>query len=141
MVRVLTVSDRRSVEQYIEVPFRLYRNDPLWVPPLRSDMRRMMSPRKNPLFAEADIQHFVAVDDDGTPLGRISTTIHHDYNRRFGEERAFFGFFESEWRSDVADALFEAAKAWAMSRGKRWIGPTPLPAPCGCSRTSPGAAR
>lgn len=121
MIRILTVSDRRSAAQYIEVPFRLYRNDPLWVPPLRADMRRMMSPRKNPLFAEAEIEHFVAVDGNGTPLGRISTTIHHDYNRRFGEDRAFFGFFESERRSDVADALFEAARAWALARGKRTL--------------------
>ena len=121
MITVLPVSDRRTTALYIETPFRLYQNDPLWVPPLRADMRKMMSPKKNPLFAEADIQHFVAVDSMGTPLGRISATIHHDYNRRFGEDHAFFGFFECEQRPDVAKALFEAVESWALSRGKRTL--------------------
>jgi hypothetical protein len=81
----------------------------------------MMSPKKNPLFAEADIAYFVAVDNMGTPLGRISATVHHDYNRRFGEDHAFFGFFECEQRSDVSKALFEAVERWAWSRDKRTL--------------------
>lgn len=118
MITVLPVTDRRLTDLYIDMPFRLYRDDPLWVPPLRSDMRKMMSPKKNPLFAEAIIEHYVAVDPSGAPLGRVSATIHHEYNRRFGEDRAFFGFFECEPRQEVANALFAAIEKWALAHGK-----------------------
>ncbi|QNM98213.1 N-acetyltransferase [Chitinimonas koreensis] len=124
MITVLPVTDRRLTDLYIDLPFRLYRHDPLWVPPLRADMRKLMSPKKNPLFAEAAIEHFVALDSAGVAVGRISATIHHDYNRRFGEQHVFFGYFESENRQDVADALLAAVRAWALQRGKTsLIGP------------------
>ena len=80
---------------FVDLPYRLYQGDPLWVPPLRSDVHKLISAKTNPFFAEADIENFVAIDVAGTVVGRISATIHHAYNDRFGHEHAFFGLFES----------------------------------------------
>ncbi|OHX13487.1 hypothetical protein BI347_08150 [Chromobacterium sphagni] len=124
MIRIVPVTDRRSREWFIDVPFQLYRNDSLWVPPLRSDMRKLISPKHNPFFAEADIQNFVALDADMAPVGRISAIIHHEYNRRFGEDRAFFGFYETSPDPAVSAALFQTVESWSQARGKRTlIGP------------------
>ncbi len=68
MIDVLPVTDRRLSDLYIDLPFRLYRHDPLWMPPLRGDIRKLMSPKKNPLFAEAAIEHFVAFNEQATRL-------------------------------------------------------------------------
>jgi hypothetical protein len=124
MITILPVTDRRLTDLYIDLPFRLYRHDPLWVPPLRADMRKLMSPKKNPFFAEASIEHFVALNHVGVVLGRISATIHHGYNSRFGEQHVFFGYFECENSQEVADALLAAVSTWALQRGKTsLIGP------------------
>src|SRR6218665_1680842 len=94
MIDVFPATARRPTDLYIDLPFRLYRHDPLWVPPLRADIRKMMSPKKKPLFAEAAIEHFVAFNEAGVAVvGRIRATIPHDYNSRFGEQHVFFGYF------------------------------------------------
>ncbi|KAB7630701.1 hypothetical protein [Verminephrobacter eiseniae] len=104
MIDVLPGTDRRLTDLYIDLPFRLYRHDPLWVPPLRADIRKLMSPKKNPLFAEAAIEHFVAFNEAGVVVvGRISATIHHDYNSRFGEQHVFFGYFRWQTANSAAD--------------------------------------
>src|SRR6218665_2678352 len=124
MIDVLPGTDRRPTDLYIDLPFRRYRHDPLWVPPLRADIRKLMSPKKNPLFAEAAIEPFVAFNEAGVVVGRISATIHHDYNSRFGEQHVFFGYFECENSQEVADALVAAVSTWALQRGKTsLIGP------------------
>ncbi|MCW8237302.1 hypothetical protein, partial [Verminephrobacter eiseniae] len=73
----------------------------------------------------AAIEHFVAFNEAGVVVvGRISATIHHDYNSRFGEQHVFFGYFECENSQEVADALVAAVSTWALQRGKTsLIGP------------------
>ncbi|UVK85413.1 hypothetical protein LOY46_12250 [Pseudomonas sichuanensis] len=119
MIQVRPVLTRRDLDAFIELPFRLYADDPLWVPPLRRDMRRQLSPRHNPVFGEAQIALFIACDEQGEVVGRISTCVHHAYNARFGDEHAFFGFFETCARREVGAALLEAACQWARSHGKQ----------------------
>ena len=124
MIAVQVVDSAKRLKQFIELPFRLYANDPLWIAPLRSDMKRMLSPRHNPFFREAEIEHFLAVDAQGQVQGRISVSIHAAYNERFGDEHVFFGFFEVAQDPAVARALFDAVGNWAKVRGKsRLLGP------------------
>ncbi len=124
MIAVQVVDSAKRLKQFIELPFRLYANDPLWIAPLRSDMKRMLSPRHNPFFREAEIEHFLAVDAQGQVQGRISVSIHAAYNERFGDEHVFFGLFEVAQDPAVARALFDAVGNWAKVRGKsRLLGP------------------
>jgi len=124
MISIEVVNTAKRLKQFIELPFRLYADDPKWVAPLRSDMKRILSPRHNPFFREAQIEHFLAVDGQGQAQGRISVSIHAEYNQRFGDEHVFFGFFEVTPDPAVARALFEAVANWARARGKsRLLGP------------------
>ncbi|WP_338525314.1 hypothetical protein NUH87_06685 [Pseudomonas batumici] len=124
MISIQTVDSPKRLKQFIELPFRLYADDPLWIAPLRSDMKRLLSPRHNPFFREAEIEHFLAVDAQGQVQGRISVSIHAAYNERFGDEHVFFGFFEVAPDPAVSRALFEAVGNWARARGKsRLLGP------------------
>jgi len=120
-VRVVPVRGRALTRAFVDLPYRLYRDDPLWVPPLRGDMHKLISPAKNPFHAEADIEHFIALDDRGTAVGRISATVHHAYNERFGQEHAFFGLLELENDATVAAGLLSAVEAWAQARGKTLV--------------------
>lgn len=124
MIAVEVVNTAKRMKQFIELPFRLYADDPQWVAPLRSDMKRLMSPRHNPFFREAQIEHFLAVDEQGRAQGRVSVSIHAEYNQRFGDEHVFFGFFEVAPDPAIARALFKAVSNWARERGKsRLLGP------------------
>lgn len=124
MIAIETVDTAKRLKQFIDLPFRLYADDSQWVAPLRSDMKRILSPQHNPFFREAQIEHFLALDDQGQAQGRVSVCIHAAYNLRFGDEHVFFGFFEVAPDPDVTRALFDAVSKWARARGKsRLLGP------------------
>lgn len=118
VVKIVLVRGKALASGFVDLPYRLYQGDPLWVPPLRSDVHKLISAKTNPFFAEADIENFVAMDGAGTVVGRVSATIHHAYNDRFGPEHAFFGLFESENDPVIASALLAAVEEWATARGK-----------------------
>jgi hypothetical protein len=99
------------------VPERLYRGDPNWVPPLRSDLAKVLSD-DNPFFRHAEMQLFVA-RRGSSDVGRIAAIVDRAHNEFHGESVAFFGFFESIDDPEVAGRLFDAAALWGRERKMR----------------------
>lgn len=122
-LRLEAVSSPRQQEDFLRLPWRLYANDPLWVPPLLPLQRRFLDPRRGPFFEFGEARYFVAYRGS-EPVGRISAHINRLHNRYHDADDGFFGFFESIPEATVAGALFEAAAGWLAERGKkRLIGP------------------
>jgi GNAT superfamily N-acetyltransferase len=121
-VEVRPVSGRRELTAFIKLPFRLHRETP-WVPPLISERRKFLDRSKNPYFGHGEAQYFIAWRD-GRPVGRITAQIDRRWDEFQGGKDAQFGFIEAENDSEVFDALFRAADAWAHERGRqRLLGP------------------
>lgn len=114
------VGTAADLEQFIALPYRLYRGDPCWVPPLRMDVRTMLSRTKNPFFRHAEAEYFLA---ETTPngrsrvVGRIAAIHNRTHNEFQGDSAGFFGFFEAINDQAVANALFDAASGWLKPRG------------------------
>ena len=104
---------------FIGFPYRHYRDDPLWVPPLRRDVATLLSPEHNPFFEHAEAGYFLATREGGAVAGRIAAIRNDAHGRVHPEERqvGFFGLFESADDQAVADALFAAAARWLRERG------------------------
>ena len=112
----MPVADGRDLDRFIALPYDLHRRDAMWVPPLRRDVKILLSPAKNPFFRHAEAQYWLAVRD-GRPVGRIAA-IKNDEHQRIHEDRVgFFGFFESIDDQSVATALFDTAAEWLRARG------------------------
>jgi len=114
-VRPVTgTGDRR---RFIALPYRLHRGDPQWVPSLRMDVRRLLDKHKNPFFAHAEAEYFLAERPGAGVVGRIAA-IHNRAHNDFHQDRVgFYGFFECVNDQAVADTLFEAAAAWLRALG------------------------
>jgi len=110
-VLVAPVRSRKQRKQFLMLPWALYRGDPNWIPPLLAHQRELLNFKHHPFYDDAVIETFVAYQGD-EPVGRIAAIANHAHNRRFGERRGFFGFFESVDDQAVADALFAAARQW-----------------------------
>ena len=106
--------DRAGLERFLRVPHFIYRDDPLWVAPLRADLRQVLSPA-NPFFEHAEAQLFVA-SRAGHVVGRIAAIIDRRHNELRGERTASFGFFECENDPATSRALFAAVEDWAAGR-------------------------
>jgi GNAT superfamily N-acetyltransferase len=115
VVRPVTV--RRDQRRFVNLPWRLYREDAHWFPPLRHSQKQMLSYVHHPFHDQADVQTFIA-ERAGRTVGRIAAIVNRAHNERYQEQRGFFGFFECEDDEDAASALFAAAEDWLRQRGQ-----------------------
>jgi GNAT superfamily N-acetyltransferase len=117
------VVTKRDLNAFIELPYRLRRDDPQWVPPLRFERRRFLDRKKNPWFEHAEAELFLC-ERDGEPVGRISAHIDHRWDEYQGGSDGMFGFFDTADDPEVARALIETATTWLSERGReRMLGP------------------
>lgn len=120
----INLSDRRLVNQFLEFPFELYAGTPQWVPPLRSDARKMMDSGRNPFFRHSQASFWLALDHRGLPAGRLAVLVNRNYNDYNHEKTAFFYLFECRDDLETALGLFESGFAWAVSQGMdKMVGP------------------
>ena len=128
-LEIRPVLTKKELETFLHVPWTLgMKSDPLWVPPLLDDYRRLLDPAKSPFLKHGEAQCFLALQD-GVPVGRISAQTDADFDKQWPEEKgvAFFGFFDSTDDPAVARGLFDAAAGWARSKGRtRLRGPFTL---------------
>lgn len=121
---VLTPRDRRA---FVDLPFRLYREDPNWVPPLKREALGLLTPEKNGWYSHAKVQLFLA-EEDGRVVGRISAHIDllaltQPPEQGFGPGTGQWGLMEAE-REDIVQALLTRAEAWLGEQGMtRALGP------------------
>ena len=122
-VEVRPVRTRADLMRFIRLPWRIYRDEPLWVPPLIFERKRFLSKRRNPWFRHAEAELFLAWRGR-RPVGRISAQIDHDFNAYHDNDWGMFGFFECEDEPEAATALLDAAEAWLRGRARdRMVGP------------------
>jgi GNAT superfamily N-acetyltransferase len=122
-VDVRPVSGGRDLKAFIDLPFRLHANHPLWVPPLKLERRIFLNRRLNAYFTHADAEYFLA-RRDGRVVGRITAQINHAFNDHHGRRWGNFGWIEFEDDLEVLQALLGAAHAWLQARGmERMVGP------------------
>jgi len=116
VVSVQPVKSGADLGRFLKLPFRLYRDDPNWVPPLISDLKNTLTPGRNPFWNHAERELFLAMRD-GAVVGRIAAIVDRNYNEYHQSKLAFFGYFETENDPAVAGAILDAASAFARARG------------------------
>ena len=107
---------------FIRFPWKIYKGDPYWVPPLIKDQVQKLSPG-HPFFSHAEMALFLAFRNEEI-VGRIAAIIDRHFVEYHREKTGFFGFFESIPEAEVAGALFDQARGWLKSRGmEKMAGP------------------
>ena len=115
-IQVFPVATKSELLRFVEFPFGLYRNDPNWVPPLIEERTAFFDPAKNPFFAHARFQLFLA--RRGAELvGTVGAVVDDNHNAVHDERMGAFGFLETIDDQDVAGALLDAAEDWARGQG------------------------
>ncbi len=122
-LEVRPVGSKQELDTFIKLPWRLYRNEPNWVPPLLFDRKRFFDRGRNPFFQHAEVEFFLAWRD-GQPVGRITAHIDRHFNEFQHHDWGMFGFFECENDVEAANALLSTAEEWLRDRGRdRMVGP------------------
>jgi GNAT superfamily N-acetyltransferase len=122
VIEEIPLGDAR-LKTFAGLPWRLYKGDPCWTPPLNADLlgNRLLHmdgllQQKHPYHKHVEVTHFLAWQD-GQPVGRISASVNRRFNDHYGTRIGFFGFFEVIQDFTVARALLDSARTWVAERG------------------------
>jgi hypothetical protein len=113
------VSTSKDLQDFIKVPFSIYKDDPHWVAPLIIERKDHFSP-KNPFFEHSKVQFFLALRDNKC-VGRISAHIDYLYIEQHNQKCGFFGFIEAIDDMDVFRELFKTAEEWLKKEGMEYV--------------------
>jgi len=114
-LEVKSVKTWRERRAFLTFPWRVLKDDPLWVPPLVKDRAEAIDPARGVFFKRGDAKCFVAWRD-GRPVGTICAGDDRYANDLRGKRECIFGFFDYVDDDVVAASLVEAVKAWARAR-------------------------
>lgn len=114
-ITIQPVNNKAQQKAFIKLPWKLYKDDPNWVPPLIINIKELVNYKKHAFYDNAEIQTFLALKN-GEVVGRIAAIIDRAHNKFHKEERGMFGFFECIDDQNVANALFDAANNWFKER-------------------------
>ncbi|GAB3328857.1 hypothetical protein GCM10027299_31530 [Larkinella ripae] len=105
-------------KEFLQMPVRLYRNNPCWIRPLDNDIEEVFNPAKNKFFQHGDCIRWLLLDDQRQSIGRIAAFVNRDTaNRNNDQPTGGLGFFECIDNQPAAFHLFDAAKSWLQGQG------------------------
>lgn len=128
-VRIIDTENPRDVDNFVNLPFQIYKENEQWVPPLVSSAKKMLNRDIHPFYKHSEADFFLAEGDEGT-IGRLAVMENRNFNKYRNTRAAFFGFLEVIEDEVVSQALFSAAFDWARTRnletmvGPRGMNPT-----------------
>lgn len=114
-VEIKPVVTDEEQQCFLDVPYRVYKDDAYWVPPLRSSEAKQLA-QDNPFLSYGSLQAFIAVDQ-GLPVGRVVASINQRLMDREGYAVGLFGFFECVNDDAIAQALLNTASNWLRDQG------------------------
>jgi hypothetical protein len=115
-VVVRPVETRSQQKRFVNLPWRIYRDDPCWIPPLVMSQEELLGFRACPFYEKSRSRSFLATRG-AQDVGRITAIVNAGHIERYNEQRGFFGFFECDDDPVAAKALFDAAKDWLHAQG------------------------
>jgi GNAT superfamily N-acetyltransferase len=119
-IEISEVGSRQERNAFIKFPWRVYANDPAWVPPLIIERKEFVDRQRHPFYRHGDAALFLA-RKNGEIVGRIMASDDPNYNALHRTNVGCFGLFECINNCDVAAALFERAENWLRERGRTEI--------------------
>ena len=114
MVTVREVKSSRDIREFVELPLRMYKGCPWFVPALYGDEKRILKSGGNNDEVESI---FLLAERDGKTVGRIQGIVEKKYDKRRDSAQARFSRFDSIDDEKVARALFDAVEKWAAGKG------------------------
>ncbi len=105
------VVENNDYKKFVNFPFSLYKNDKMWVPPIKDEEIKMLKADSNPAFEFCDTAFWIALDGN-TVVGRVGAIINRDYNEERNEKMGRFTRFECIDDFEVAKELLHTAESW-----------------------------
>ena len=122
-IHKVDLTSKGDIKRFVQFPYELYAGHPQWVPPIITDVKSMLNPKKHPFYDHSEAEFFYA-EKDGEIVGRIAALENKPFNKYHDTKDAEFYLFECVNDQEVANALFDTVIEWARKRGMtKLVGP------------------
>ncbi len=122
-IDVIAVRTKADLMRFIKLPWKIYKGNKCWVPPMIKEMRETLDLGRDNTATKINREIFLALLD-GKPAGRLFTGIDSNLNGKKNIQLGYFSLFECIDDINVAKALFNEASAWFRKNGvTSFIGP------------------
>lgn len=118
-MRIIPVTTRARLKKFIRLPYKLYKDDPVWVPPLLSEVSKQFDNKHYPTLDHCEYA-LLLLENKGETRGRIAAFTDNAALREWKEAVGLFGYFECIDDAEAAKTLFDAAE-WLRSRGMKFM--------------------
>jgi hypothetical protein len=115
-IEIRKVETYADLKKFVDFPFQLYKNNPYWVPGIKSDEIKTLSKDKNPVFEYCEAEYWMAYHDN-KPVGRIAGIINHHEIERWNARRARFGWIDFIDDQEVSGLLVKTVEGWSRDKG------------------------
>ncbi len=112
-----TVTDARTLNDWMRLPWSIYSSDKNWIPHLKQDVEKVFDPAKNKLLKEGSAERWVLYDAKGTCIGRIAAFINPKTAYTEKQPTGGMGFFECINDQQAANMLLDATREWLKGKG------------------------
>lgn len=117
-MEIISVTTSADLKRFINLPYRLYHDDPVWIPPLRSEVSKQFDKRRNPTLDHCDFSLFILNRGKET-IGRIAAFTDTIALDAWKEPVGLFGYYECINDPEATKMLFDAAATWLRSKGMK----------------------
>ena len=116
-MNLIEVANWKQAREFIDLPKRLYKNDPDWICPLDSDVEAIFDPSHNVFFSHGLCNRWLLADKNGEIIGRVAAFINYEKSHKNPQPTGGVGFFECIQDQGAAFLLLDTAKAWLKTKG------------------------
>lgn len=106
---------KQELKAFIKFPFKLFKGNAYWVPPLNKDEMSTLRKDLNPAFDYCEARYWMAYKQ-GEPVGRIAGIINPRANQKWNYQKMRFGWVDFIDDTEVSEALFGMVEKWAVER-------------------------
>lgn len=116
-MKIKEVIDKKSIQEFLNLPWAIYKNDKNWIPHLKQDIEKVFDPQQNKAHSRGSIIRWILLDKHNQTIGRIAAFINEDLAYTFKQPTGGLGFFECVDNKEAAFLLFDTAKNWLQKNG------------------------
>lgn len=115
-MKISPAATKKDLNDFINLPFKIYQSDPMWVPPLKNELRNQFKPAKNPFLDHCEFKLFLLKENGGV-IGRIAAFIDTLANEYWRKSIGLFGYYECPPDKAASKLLLDAARNWLHRQG------------------------
>jgi GNAT superfamily N-acetyltransferase len=112
---VKEVTSKKELKAFINLPYRLYKDHPYYVPPLSFDEAGTLRKDKNPAFDYCEAKYFLAYKE-GKVVGRVAAILNHAFIEKWKNKYMRFGWIDFEEDIEIPRALLAEVEKWAKEK-------------------------